>query len=217
MGLTTAYLTSTKDLEEFFNALVTAQAPEQFTIGFLQKLDFTSSAHRLFIGMLKGLGFLSENGEPTQRYYDFLDQTRSKVVLAEAVREAYSDLFAINKSANTLTVDEAKNKLRTLTQGKKTDDVIAKMANTFAALCTLADWTAQVATDVLPVTPPADPPTDMLKGSESPPHVTAPPRPPASLQLAQGGLHYNIQIHLPESRDPAVYDAIFRALREHLF
>jgi hypothetical protein len=61
MGLTTAYLTSTKDLEALFNALVTAQAPEQFSISFLQKLDFTSSAHRLFIGVLKGLGFLSED------------------------------------------------------------------------------------------------------------------------------------------------------------
>ena len=36
-----------------------------------------------------------------------------------------------------------------------------------------------------------------------------------------GGLrpefHYNIQIHLPESRDQAVYDAIFKSLKKHLF
>lgn len=29
-------------------------------------------------------------------------------------------------------------------------------------------------------------------------------------------LHYNIQIHLPETRDAAVYDAIFKSLKEHL-
>lgn len=29
-------------------------------------------------------------------------------------------------------------------------------------------------------------------------------------------MHYNIQIHLPETRDMAVYDAIFRSLKEHL-
>jgi len=28
-------------------------------------------------------------------------------------------------------------------------------------------------------------------------------------------LAYNINIQLPESRDPAVYNAIFKALREH--
>jgi hypothetical protein len=29
-------------------------------------------------------------------------------------------------------------------------------------------------------------------------------------------MHYNIQIHLPETRDMTVYDAIFRSLKEHL-
>jgi len=30
-------------------------------------------------------------------------------------------------------------------------------------------------------------------------------------------LHYNIQIHLPETRDMAVYDAIFQSLKKHIF
>jgi hypothetical protein len=34
--------------------------------------------------------------------------------------------------------------------------------------------------------------------------------------IALGGLVYNIQIHLPESRDQAVYDALFRSLKTHL-
>ena len=29
-------------------------------------------------------------------------------------------------------------------------------------------------------------------------------------------MHYNIQIHLPETRDITVYDAIFKSLKEHL-
>jgi hypothetical protein len=31
------------------------------------------------------------------------------------------------------------------------------------------------------------------------------------------GLHYDIQLILPESRDQAVYDALFASLRRHLF
>jgi hypothetical protein len=38
-----------------------------------------------------------------------------------------------------------------------------------------------------------------------------------SVKLQQPQLHYNIQIHLPESRDQAVYDAIFKSLKKHLF
>jgi hypothetical protein len=30
------------------------------------------------------------------------------------------------------------------------------------------------------------------------------------------GLHYNIQIHLPATKDVEVYNAIFKSLREHL-
>jgi hypothetical protein len=44
-----------------------------------------------------------------------------------------------------------------------------------------------------------------------PPSLDAPPPLGHPLQL-----HYDIQIHLPESRDPAVFDAIFQALRKHL-
>lgn len=31
-----------------------------------------------------------------------------------------------------------------------------------------------------------------------------------------GGLHYNIPIHLPATKDVEVYNAIFKSLREHL-
>ena len=30
------------------------------------------------------------------------------------------------------------------------------------------------------------------------------------------GLHYNIQIDLPATRDSAIYDAIFKSLKEHI-
>ena len=39
---------------------------------------------------------------------------------------------------------------------------------------------------------------------------------PTTGGIAFGGLIYNIQIHLPESREQAVYDAIFRSLKTHM-
>jgi hypothetical protein len=140
MGLTTNYLVTTKNLDAFFNAIRGAKAPEQFTNKFLTQLDFASSNDRLFIGMLKGLGFLDDSGAPTDRYYRFLDQGESGKVLAEAIREAYGDLFQVNTKANQLSVDEVRNKLKTLTLGQKSDNVISLMASIFKALCEFADW-----------------------------------------------------------------------------
>ena len=37
-----------------------------------------------------------------------------------------------------------------------------------------------------------------------------------SSRLVVDGLIYNIQIQLPESRDPKVYDALFQSLKKHL-
>jgi hypothetical protein len=97
MALLTSYLLKTSSIGEFFNALRSARAPERFTHKFLKDLEFKSSNDRLFLGVLKGLGFIDDAGVPQQRYFDFLDQTNSGRVLAEAIEEAYSDLFDLRK------------------------------------------------------------------------------------------------------------------------
>lgn len=131
MALTMSYLTSTKNFEGIMNSIIGARAPERFTIKFLEDLGYKSNADRLVLGILKALGLLTDTGEPTQRYYDFLDQTQSKKIIAIGIQEAYEDLFNLNKDAQKLSQDEVKNKLKTLTQGQKGDKVIESMARTF--------------------------------------------------------------------------------------
>ena len=118
MALISSYLITTKNLESFFNSLITAKAPDAFTQKFLESLEFKSTNDRLYIGLLKGIGFLDANAVPTERYFKFLDQSQSKQVLAEAIKEAYGDLFAVKTKANELSQQEVKNKFRTLTPGK---------------------------------------------------------------------------------------------------
>jgi len=215
MALINSYLITTKNLEPFFNSLITAKAPGAFTQKFLESLEFKSTNDRLYINLLKGLGFLDANAVPTERYYKFLDQSQSKQVLAEAIKEAYDDLFAVNVKANELTVQEVKNKLRTLTQGKNSDKVLGLMANTFRALVDYAEWNTT--------------PKKLEEKKEK--TIEQKTEQPKEIPLIHeeveeesvGGkvhktqLHYNIQIHLPESRDPAVYDTLFKSLKKHLF
>lgn len=124
MPLMQNYLVKFGNAEEFFNAIRGAKAPERFTTKFLKDLGFNSSNDRLYVGVLKGLGFLDENGAPTQTYFEFLDPAQSGIVLAQAIEQAYGDLFAINRKANELTVEDVRGKLKTLTQGQKSDHVI---------------------------------------------------------------------------------------------
>lgn len=216
MALSASYLVTTRNLDSFFNSLITAKAPDVFTQKVLENLEFKSTNDRLYIGLLKSLGFLDPNGAPTERYFSFLDQSQSKRVLAEAIQDAYSDLFAVNVKANELTVAEVKNKFRTLKQGKNSEQVLGLMANTFRALVDYAEWTPEAKKG------PAKKEVDQ-KPSDSkqtkPEEKAVPPEDEddLSVKLQQPQLHYNIQIHLPESRDQAVYDAIFKSLKKHLF
>lgn len=142
MALPTAYLTSTKNLEAIFNAIQSAKAPSKFTQRFLEDLGFKSAADRLVINMLKTLGLLSPDGAPTQRYFEFLNQSHAGRVLAEGVEEAYADLYQLNRNAHTLPRQDLVGKMKTLTQGKSSDAVVGKMATTFLALAEYADFPA---------------------------------------------------------------------------
>ncbi|MCI0356953.1 MAG: DUF5343 domain-containing protein, partial [Planctomycetaceae bacterium] len=137
--------------------------------------------------------------------------SRSKQVLADSIREAYADLFAVNKNAHQLTPDEIKNKLRTLYAGKKSDQLIGRIAATFSALCEYADFSKHETQPPRQVAAPAHP-------EETKTPLKDEPRPARANigNIRLDSLQYHINIVLPESRDQSVYDAIFKSLKEHL-
>lgn len=212
MALTNAYLQTTKNLQSIINSVISAKAPERFTNKFLEDLGFKSSNDRLYIGLFKALGLLDENSSPTSRYHQLLDQAETGKVLAVGIQEAYEDLFALRKDAQKLTIDEVKGKLKTLTQGQKSDNIINLMANTFKALCDIADWSNSA------------PLQSHLNDSSTDSTIQKSESYRSQEQSTEGisgnsnkmNLHYNIQIHLPETTNMAVYDAIFQSLKKHL-
>lgn len=169
----------------------------------------------MFINVLKEIGFLDADGVPTSRYYEFLDRSQSEKVVAEGVRDAYSDLFAVNRNAHQMSVDDVKNKLRTLYHGQKKDNLISRIASTFVALCEYADFSPRpqatresAATESAPHQP-----TDASFSSND---QSAPDDHNPASTIGLDSLQYHINIVLPESRDPSVYDAIFKSLKDHL-
>ena len=209
MALPAAYLTSVKNLEGILNAIQGAQAPDKFTQKLLESLEFKSNSDRLIIGVLKSLSFLDDGGKPTPRYFEYLDQTQSQRVLADGVHEAYADLFKVNRNAYAMENSVVVNKLKTLSEGKLGDAVAKKMASTFLGLVKYSDFAAASGTSNSEEGESAE--TNQNNSQNETLNIAN-----KQASSAFGGLVYNIQIVLPESRDPAVYDAIFKSLREHL-
>ena len=207
-NLPDSYVQTPNKVKDYLQAMLNAEAPERFSQDFLGKLGFKSTNDRLWIGVLKDLGFLDLDGKPTQRYFSFLDRTQWKKVLAEAIRDGFSGLFAVNLQANSASREEVKNKLRTLYQGQKTDRVIDLISSTFEALVKEADFTELS----------IDSSENDNSNTQIDPNLDQ-NRKPSSVgekSVQFGSLTYQINIVLPSTRDQSVYDAIFKSLREHL-
>jgi len=215
VGLPNSYTMKNGAIASYFDAMLNASAPERFSYKFLEGLGFKSKNDRLFIGILKDLNFLNSDGAPQDRYYQFLDKSKSAHILAEAVKETFSDLFAVNTSAHTLSNDEAFNKLRTLYRGAKKDTVIKMIARTFVGLCEYSDFTKG---DDAPgesekkAVESDDPP----KNSQNIPTGNDKTTGHHGVMPNMNSLQYHINIVLPDTRDQAVFDAIFKSLRDHL-
>lgn len=209
MALTDVYVQTPSQFGEFFRQIRQGQAPRQFTIQHLKDLGFTSSAHRPFIPLLKALGFLSADGQPLPRYHDYRNEAQAKQVMGQALKEAYADLFVLR--ARPTESD------RSLLEGKfksahNVSDRVAKlMASTFYALLPLADLHGASDTESSRVGARTPPDTKEQQHTvEKEAHsIRKDTRPNASL-------HYNIQIHLPATKDIEVFNAIFKSLKEHL-
>lgn len=128
-------------------------------------------------------------------------------MLAVGIEEAYEDLFNLQKDAQNLSYDEVKNKLKTLTQGQKSDKILVLMATTFRAFCDIADWDAVNSKDG----------SANNDASSENARVTIDNTVHCDeKKFSDMNLHYNIQIHLPETTNMAVYDAIFQSFKKHL-
>jgi hypothetical protein len=204
MALTSAYVLPIGRIPDLFKKIRDGQAPIQVTIQLIKDWGFKSTNDRAFIPLLKALGFLSADGKPTQRYSDYRDHSKSKTVMAEAIKEAYGDLLLIS----AIPTDSD----RTAIEGKfksfhnVSDNVAGLMCKTFYALLSLADLKSNGAE----VTEHSKATVEAVKPS------TIENRSNNNFQLAAPSLNYNIQIHLPATKDAEVYNAIFKSLRDHL-
>lgn len=209
MALTDSYVQVYGQLPDFFRRIADGQAPSNFTTQYVKDLGFTSSNFRAVIPLLKSLGFLSPDGVPTSRYHEYRNPARSRQVLGEAVKEAYGDLFTIKAKPTDADRSLIEGKFRSVHNA--TANTSRLMTSTFFALLDLADLDAPEQKD-------GEQKSIEKNSSELKPDAAAPARPTEPITPPHGrtSLHYDIQIHLPATKDVEVYNAIFKSLKEHL-
>lgn len=195
------YMISNNKIKPILDSIESAGKPPKFSHVVLKKLGYSSSNDRAVIPLLKRLGFLREDGSPTEHYDELKDKTQRFHALGNQMQELYSELYAINTEIHNSAEEEIKGAISRIT-GKDATSV-GRYYATFKALASIAKFGAAPKKKKI---------EEGEKGKDTPiidPKVELPNSDGPSF-------HYNIQIHLPATTDISVYNAIFKSLKNNL-
>lgn len=180
--------------------------PPRVTNDWLRSVGFTSSNDRSLRSVLRQIEFIDSSDEPTPAWRQYRG-AESKKVLGRAIREGYSDLYSLYPDAHERSAQELADWFSTKSDAGQ--QAISKAVATFKNLAAEAEFGSE--------------PSAVAEG-ESPPASVAKAAPAAPMeavhrQVRAGSgatININVQLTLPETTDEAVYEAFFRAMREHL-
>jgi hypothetical protein len=195
------YVTGTDKMVSFFKKIPDVGVPDKFQLKNLKSMGYTSSADERFLPALKFIQFLDSSGVPSPLW----KEARASMgpAMAKGLRAGYSDLFHQYPNAHQKD-DEALRTFFSVHSGTG-KDAVARMVSTFKALCTLADFTADVQD--------ADQEDEVEK-----PTPGKSTRAQKQLPEAVGGLpvSINIQLQLPPDATGEIYERFFAAMAKHL-
>lgn len=196
-----AYGVITKTLER----VIEASTPDRFTQDFLAtKLGQKGGSAKPVIPFLKRTGFLNGDGTPTELYKRFRNPALRPAAAAQAVKIGYAALYEVNEYVHDLKDGELKGVVVQATGLEANSSTVKAIIGSFAALKKLANF--EVVMDE--------------SGSDSTEEESAPAtpserasKPKAAVDIKLG---YTINLNLPATSDIAVFNAIFKSLRDHL-
>jgi hypothetical protein len=197
------YSLSAPRIEQMLHKIRATGVPARVDTKWLKSVGFKSGNDSRLIGILQAIGFIDASKTPTEVWKRYRGDN-SGLVLANAVRDGYSDLFHTYPNANEISDTDVSSFIRS--NSNYAESTVNLATRTFKALVSQADF--QSASGDSPrsgnVSTPKEPVEETLM-----PTVGAPKDSALIVNL-------NVQLSLPESTDPSVYDALFASMRRHL-
>jgi hypothetical protein len=202
------YTPVTGKLKALLQKVRSTGTPPKLTAAHLKVLGFSSSNDPSMINVLKFIGLVDSSGIPTPLWSEYRGKNH-RTVLGRAIKQGYSDLFALYPDANTRSVADISHVFSTSSTAG--EQVINKTVATFRTLVEESDFPA----------------TDAINNnvlSTGPLHTPAAPSMAPALPAHIGGsfppqpaVHIDIQIHIsPESSSEQI-DKIFESMAKHLY
>lgn len=206
------YVTAAGSIAKILEKIKEASTPETFSQDFLRtKLGFNGGNYLAFIPWAKKAGLVNADGTPTTLYKQFRNPTTSAKSPGEAMRNAYKELYSRNEYLHDLDRKAFKGLVMEATGEPHDSAKVEKIVATFFNAKALADFNSPPPSDkaVKPADDSSFKKEDNFTASQSSStHSTNRPR--------TIGLNYTINLVLPKTDDPAIFNAIFKSLKENL-
>lgn len=200
------YITAPGNIEKALAGIKSAATPERVSQDFVKTiLKITGGSGDQVTAYLKKIGFANADGSPSDIYKRFRNPASSGSAAAEALKIGYMPLYRRNEYMHQLSDEKLKGLIIEETGQGEDSNVVSLVLTCIKAVKKFADW--------------GQPQIDKLdkhhviakhKGDQE-----APPPPPP---LGNMGLNlsYTINLNLPATSDIAVFNAIFKSLKENL-
>jgi hypothetical protein len=197
------YMNGYGSITKALEGVKSAATPERFTQDFLDtKLGLKGGTPKPVIPFLKRTGFLNSDGKPTDLYTQFRNASQSGAAAAQALRTGYAALYEINEYAHDLNDGDLTGIIVQATGWDESAPTVKSALGSFKALRAFADFDAKLK-DKKESTPPKKKEQQHSEHDDNP-------------DAREIRLGYTINLNLPPTSDIAVFNAIFKSLKEHL-
>lgn len=204
---TPPYVVAPGSIRKCLEQIKKASTPDRVTQDFIQtKLGIKGGTGAALIPFLKKVGFVNSDGTPSELYKRFRNPSESGAAIAAAIRHGYRSLFEMNEYSYELADPELKGLIVQATGLAEDSPVVSLIHRTFKNLKEYANFNVGDSVEASHSEEAVHKPTSD-KGNAS--RVSAATRPGMNLS-------YTINLNLPATADIAVFNAIFRSLKEHL-
>jgi hypothetical protein len=205
------YVTASGNIERALKGIKSAATPPTISQDFVKTiLKIPGGSGNQMTAYLRKIGFANTDGSPTDLYKAFRNSATEGKAAAEALTIGYKPLYVRNEYMHQLGDKELRGLVIEETGDGEDSNVVTLIVSCIKAIKKFAKWSEEPAEDKnsKPVAAASNlPSTDQARH----------PQPPIqqSPQLRMN-LGYTINLNLPATSDVAVFNAIFKSLKEHL-
>lgn len=198
------YLVSPGSLKTALERIASAATPERFTTDFvLNKLLIKGGTGSAIIPYMKKIGFVSSDGSPTELYKKYRHKATAGEAVADAVIHGYKPLAEVNEAFYKLSDKDTLDLIVSVTGADADSSAARHTASCLKQLKALAKFDTPVKSDDY----------QEIEVEQQDEEIQKTRRDPEGPEI---NLAYTINLNLPATSDQAVFNAIFRSLREHL-